>query len=426
MTKEEKENKENIKTESDEYRIYKIRESWLDLLIEETKINQSHFKGFFNLFMVMLIIYVFSLPVYNYINYGYLVKLRVIFRMVRDLSILWMVWPLFHFWSYTAYLLQLMILKGCPSYLCNIYKYITQYGILVFAGYITIANDMYISHVIFTSVQAIIHFFKMHSYTYINRDYRDDWLNKRYEKDYKPMSSYPNNINFSNFFYFLRAPTFVYQETYPRSGPFRLNYFILKFLKTLFCLILVYYVYTEHIETILPNILTTSVFEMVIKIYFPVSLMCCILFFLIFECVLPAYAELSNFGDRQFYDDWWNSKDLEEFNRKWNKIVYHFLYTHIYLECRKRYNFSRFSSQFVTFALSAVLHEFCLCLLIKMFRPYMTLLMFLQIPMILFAKRFCKNRELGNYFFWTGIVIGNPLIYILYNREYTIYHGTHY
>jgi hypothetical protein len=425
MTEKSHEKKKNADS-NDEYRTFKIRESWLELLIEETKINQSHFKGFFNLFMSMLIIYVFTLPIYNYVNFGYFVKLRMFLRMFKDLSILWMVWPLFHFWSYTAYLLQSLILKGYPRIFCQIYKYITQYGILVFAAYITLEYNMYTSHAIFTSVQAIIHFFKMHTYTYINRDYRDDWLKSKHEDDYKPISSYPQNITFKNFFYFLRAPTFVYQESYPNSGPFRIKYFILKVLKALFCLTLIYYIYTEHIETVLPILLTTNIFELVIRIYFPVALLVCILFFLIFECVLPAYAELASFGDRQFYDDWWNAKDLEEFNRKWNKIVYHFLYTHIYLECRKQYNMSRFQSQFMTFAISAVLHEYCLCLLVKLCRPYMTALMFLQLPLIYFTKRFFKSKEFGNYFFWVSILIGNPLIFIFYNREYFLSYGIHY
>jgi hypothetical protein len=421
------ENKKKSDDSADEYRTFRVRDSWLDLLIEETKINQSHFKGFFNLFMAMLIIYVFTLPVINYINFGYFVKLRMFLRMFNDLSILWMIWPLFHFWSYSAYLLQLLIIRGCPRWFCLFYKYVTQYGILVFAGYIVIEYNMYTSHTVFTSVQAIIHFFKMHSYTYTNRDYRDDWLKAKTNGDeHKPISSYPNNLNFKNFFYFLRAPTFVYQESYPQGGPFRPAYFFLKLCKALFCLILIYYIYTEHIETILPIILTTNLFELVIKVYFPIALLACILFFLIFECVLPAYAELASFGDRQFYDDWWNASDLEEFNRKWNKIVYHFLYTHIYLECRKQYSLSRFQSQFITFAVSAALHEYCLCLLVKLFRPYMTALMFLQLPMIYFTKRYFKSKEFGNYFFWIGIVIGNPLIYILYNREYFLNYGVHY
>jgi diacylglycerol O-acyltransferase-1 len=410
-------------TSIEDYRAFMVRDSWLDLLIEEAKINKTQFKGFFNLFMVMLIIYVFALPVYNYFHFGYFIKPILITRMFKDLSILWIFWPMFHLWTYTAFLLQLLILKNCPRIFCHLYKYITQYGILIFAAYICIKLDLQTAQVLFITTQAIIHFFKMHSYTYVNRDFRNDWLKKNSDKDHKPISSYPNNINFGNFFYFLRAPTFIYQETYPRSGPFRYKYFILKFLKALFCITICYHIYTEHIEIVLPHVTTLSIFSLVIRIYFPVALFICSLFFLVFECVLPAYAELASFGDRQFYDDWWNAKDLEEFNRKWNKIVYQFLYRHVYIECRQHYGISRFASQFMTFVISAVFHEYCLCLLIRLVRPIMTLLMLGQIPQIMIAKRYYKSKEFGNYVFWAGIVIGNPLIFILYNREYFKYYG---
>jgi hypothetical protein len=72
--------------------------------------------------------------------------------------------------------------------------------------------------------------------------------------------------------------------------------------------------------------------QLVIQLYMPTCILCFSAFYLIFECVLPGYAELATFGDRQFYDDWWNSTDLEEFNRRWNKVVHMFLYKHVYLE----------------------------------------------------------------------------------------------
>ena len=210
-----------------DYHSFQERDSWLDLLIDQTKINQTEFKGFFTMFMVLFIFYVFTLPFYNYVTYGYFLKFKIIERMINDLSILLLIWPLFHFWTYSAYLLELLILKNFPKILIFFYKCLTQYSILLFTWYVCIYRNMCTTHIIFTMVQGLIHFFKMHSYTNTNRDYREHWLKKKHNIDYKPISSYPNNITFLNFFYFLRAPTFVYQEQYPSSGKFRLNYFIL-------------------------------------------------------------------------------------------------------------------------------------------------------------------------------------------------------
>jgi hypothetical protein len=394
----------------------------LDVLIEKTMINQSEFKGFYNLLMTILIFYVLTLPIYNYLNKGYFIKLKMFQKMFKDLQLIILIWPLFHVWTYFSYLQQLMILKGFPKYFLIIYEFFTQLGIFVITTYICLNYNLCTSQLIFTVTQCIVHFFKMHSYSKTNRDYREDYLIKKKIGE-TPISSYPNNINFSNFFYFLRAPVFIYQESYPRTTGFRFNYCLLKILKSIFCIILVYYVYTEKIESIFPKLMTYSLVELIIRLYIPIFMFCFILFYLIFECLVPAYAELATFGDRQFYDDWWNSTDFEEFNRKWNKMVHMFLYRHVYVECINRYKLKTSTSKVITFFISAILHEYCLCVVVKLFRPYMTIMMMFQIPIIHFGKKYLKNSTGGNFLFWFGMMIGNSLIFILYNRSYIYEYG---
>lgn len=45
-------------------------------------------------------------------------------------------------------------------------------------------------------------------------------------------------------------------------------------------------------------------------------------FFLFFDGMLLVWAELTRFADRQFYQDFWNSTDFAESNRKWNHVVH--------------------------------------------------------------------------------------------------------
>mgnify|MGYP007031266739 CR=1 FL=1 len=70
--------KEEINQKISDYHSFQIRDSWLDLLIDKTRINQTEFKGFFNMSMTILILYVFCLPVYNYLTYGYFIKMSII------------------------------------------------------------------------------------------------------------------------------------------------------------------------------------------------------------------------------------------------------------------------------------------------------------------------------------------------------------
>lgn len=429
----EKEKKEN------DYHEFIERDSWLELLIEKTKINQSEFKGFFNLTIVLFIFYCFTLPVMNYYKKGYLIKLGMFYRMFSDLSILYIIWPLFHFWTYTAFLHEKMIINKYPKILCNVFNVICEYGILVFSTTYCIYNtNLSNSSATYVLVQSIIHFFKMHSYTYTNRDYRENWLEyKNYKNlrendpkirkdcglNIKLISSYPLNINLKNFQYFLLAPTLCYEENYPSSGKFRPQYFILKALKALFCLTLLYYIFTEAIEKNMNDILITPMPVLVIELYVPMTFICLILFYLIFECILPGFAELACFGDRQFYDDWWNSTDLNEFNRKWNKIIHMFLHRHVYLECKNRLKLGKTISISCTFIISAIFHEYVLCVLIKMFRPYMFFMMLIQIPLLPIGGKYLKKTTFGNLFFWFTNMLGVNLLFVLYNREHQYFFG---
>lgn len=54
------------------------------------------------------------------------------------------------------------------------------------------------------------------------------------------------------------------------------------------------------------------------------------LFYGILHSWMNMFAELICFGDRQFYEDWWNVKDFAGYYRKWNIIVHEFLYYYIY------------------------------------------------------------------------------------------------
>ncbi len=398
------------------------RDSYFDLCLDNTILQKSEFKGFFNLFGVLMIFYIITTPIYNMVIHNIPFKMTMFYKMIHDFEILLIVWPLFHFWTYLAYLLQCLILRGMPISFTHVFQHTTQIGIFIITTIICLISNMCTTHKMFTLTQCMIHFFKMHSYTVQNRNYRENMLMHKKDESVELISSYPSNITFSNFFYFLKAPTFVYEEKYPQTQSFRLSYLLMKILYAFASLIILYYIYTEHMEVYLKHLLEEKLFVLIIKLYLPCTVFVLILFFLIFECVLPGYAEIACFADRQFYEDWWNSTDLEEFNRKWNKVVHEFLYRHVYVECIKRYNMSKNMARFCTFFFSAALHEYCLSMIFKMIRPILLGLMILQIPLIVIGKRYLKHTTFGNYFFWFSIVFGISLLFVLYNREYyTIY-----
>lgn len=54
------------------------------------------------------------------------------------------------------------------------------------------------------------------------------------------------------------------------------------------------------------------------------------LFYGILHSWFNMFGECLRFGDRLFYEDWWNVRDFAEYYRKWNIVVHEFLYYYIY------------------------------------------------------------------------------------------------
>ena len=166
-----------------------------------------------------------------------------------------------------------------------------------------------------------------------------------------------------------------------------------------------------------------------------------LVFYIIFECVCNFMAEVTKFADRSFYDDCtvslslslsfsdtlnvhiaiagWNSSSFDEFSRKWNKPVHEWLLRHIYLESMRKYKLSKDSAALGTFFFSMILHELALTVAGGRFRPYITVLAMLQLPLISVMRHpMIKGTRLGNLFFWFSQIWGVPMLMILYAREH--------
>lgn len=133
-------------------------------------------------------------------------------------------------------------------------------------------------------------------------------------------------------------------------------------------------------------------------------------FYLGFHAYLNAWAELTGFSDKNFYDDWWNSKTIGEYWRKWNLPIHNWLTRHLYFPMRRR-KFSRGLSMAAVFTFSALLHEYMLagCFGVVTFIGFNG--MMTQLPFIILQERYKKflGGQIGNIFFWIFFcVIGQP------------------
>jgi diacylglycerol O-acyltransferase-1 len=166
-------------------------------------------------------------------------------------------------------------------------------------------------------VHAIVVWLKTASYALTNRDLRHAYLHPaRGELDALPelyaQCPYPYNITFSNLVYFWWAPTLVYQPAYPRSpGPVRWV-FVAKRVGEVVCLsAFIWFCSAQYAAPVLRNSLDKiatldymSIVERLLKLS-TISLVIWLAgFFALFQSFLNALAEVTRFGDREFYEAW--------------------------------------------------------------------------------------------------------------------------
>ncbi|KAG1746524.1 MBOAT, membrane-bound O-acyltransferase family-domain-containing protein [Suillus paluster] len=226
---------------------------------------------------------------------------------------------------------------------------------------------------------------------------------------------WPENVTYWNFAVYQLIPTLVYELEYPRTDRIRPVYIFEKTAAFMGSFALLYTVAECFIIPLTPTP-DQSFFRSLLDLALPFMIAFLLLFYIIFECICNAFAELSYFADRLFYEDWWNSTSWEEFSRKWNKPVHSFLLRHVYASTRASYGLSRTTAMFVTFFLSAIAHELVMTIVTKKIRMYLFLMQLIQIPLILVSRApvIQRNKLMGNVIFWVGLYAGFPLLCVAY------------
>lgn len=82
---------------------------------------------------------------------------------------------MFFAWSFTSFILQKLLLIGISPTLSTILQHLTQTGLFLFSLILILRKNWCSTHAAFVILQACAHFMKMHSYTTVNRDYREQY-----------------------------------------------------------------------------------------------------------------------------------------------------------------------------------------------------------------------------------------------------------
>ena len=254
-------------------------------------------------------------------------------------------------------------------------------------------------------------------------------LNKELQgKSTDGSNSYPKNLNLRNLFDYICLPTLVYELEYPRQERTNWWYVAEKTTATfgVLCVMMVIsqaFIYPPVAKTVEMKEAGMSIekrwqeFPFIVSdMLFPLLIEQLLTWYLIWECILNVLAEVTRFADRGFYGDWWNSVTWDQYARDWNRPVHNFLLRHVYHSSISTFHLSRNAATFVTFLLSALVHEMLMAVMFKKVRGYLFWMQLLQMPLVTFSRsRLMKDRViLGNVIFWMGLFVGPSFLTSLY------------
>lgn len=236
--------------------------------------------------------------------------------------------------------------------------------------------------------------------------------------------TYPRNLTWSNLTDYLFCPTLCYELEYPRTPSIVWSELCYKILAVFGCILLLTITSEEFILPVmtesavrLENINSFSEIMLVLAesismLLFPFMITFLLVFLVIFEYVLGAFAEITCFADRHFYNDWWNSTDWLEFSREWNIPVHHFFRRHVYQSSRP--HIGRPMATLITFLISAIGHEIVMGCITKKLRGYGFLAQMSQLPIVMIQRtKFMKGKKvLNNVCFWCSMILGLAMVRI--------------
>merc|ERR1712046_23579 len=105
--------------------------------------------------------------------------------------------------------------------------------------------------------------------------------------------------------------------------------------------------------------------------------------------------------------------------RRWNRPVYKWMLRHIYTDSMHTVRFNKGTATFAVFLTSAVLHEYVIAVGFRVLRPILSTTMLIQIGIIYITKLpALQGTQLGNLVMWLSLIVGQPMIWILYCYSY--------
>uniref|UniRef100_A0A6J0TGT9 O-acyltransferase n=1 Tax=Pogona vitticeps TaxID=103695 RepID=A0A6J0TGT9_9SAUR len=403
-------------------KVFVIRKSLLDELFEV-----DHIQTIYNMFIAILILFILSTLVVDFIDEGRLVlEFDLLVYAFGGFSVAAFTW-LYMFLS-TLVMPYGLFIQWAKGYHSSLHKIIrtSSFGILfmifqtVWLGFVP--TYITLTYELPPASSAIV---IMEQVRFIMKAY--SLIRENVPRVVSCPTQKSNSLQLprvSQYLYFLFAPTLIYRDDYPRTPTRRWSYVATKFAQVLGSLFYAYYIFVRLCIPIYRNYsqenfnlrgLVLCIFNSIL----PGVLILLLVFFSFLHCWLNAFAEMLCFGDRMFYKDWWNSTSFANFYRTWNVVVHDWLYYYVYRDFLwffgKKF---KAAAMLLVFTVSAIVHEYVLDVCFGYFYPVLFCIYMGFGIAFNFVLHDGRKGPIWNVIMWTLLFLGHGIILCLYSQEW--------
>jgi sterol O-acyltransferase len=443
------------------YRFKNLSNSHQISILDSQSSKQSTFFGFYTVFWLTMALVVCRSFVSNYLRFHQLFGTNIFRQLQRDLIPIALTDGLMYSSMYVSVFFQFAVKHGYIKWsrfgwvLQNVWQTVFLFFFMWLSEHMQFP---WIGRV-FLILHSLVMLMKQHSYSFYNGHLwriRNELITSKkllehienkdhFEEQEKveklkeqiqfcqeeldlqsTKTPFPENITFKNFFMYSMFPTVVYQIEYPRTDRIRWSYVFEKAAAVFGVFFLMIMVAENYLYplTIRGLELSDAPLQERIEAYpyllldftLPLFVMYLLVFYIIWHAILNGIAELTRFGDREFYGQWWNSVTWDQFAKEWNTPVHRFLLRHVYHSSISAFQVSKPTATLITFFLSSLVHELVMFSIFKKVRWYCMFFQMNQIPLIALSrlKIFRDKEVLGNVMFWFGMITGPSVMTALY------------
>lgn len=285
----------------------------------------SNYRGILNWCVVMLILSNARLFLENLIKYGILVDpIQVVSLFLKDPYS----WPApcviiaSNIFVVAAFQIEKRLAVGALTEQMGLLLHVVNLATIICfpAAVALLVESITPVGSVFALASYSIMFLKLYSYRDVNLWCRQRRVKAKAVSTGKKVSgaaaqqavSYPDNLTYRDLYYFIFAPTLCYELNFPRSPRIRKRFLLRRVLEMLFFTQLQVGLIQQWMVPTIQNSMKpfkdmdySRIIERLLKLAVPNHLIWLIFFYWFFHSCLNAVAELLQFGDREFYRDWW-------------------------------------------------------------------------------------------------------------------------